>query len=479
MNQGKSRQGSLPPLPDDGLDGGRAPGPNLIDWGLLVLRAAWRRKWIAIAVFLVGIDAAAVYYRTKAPVYRVEARILAQRQQSLPSVVRPGAPDDAPTRSAWEIVHRRENLIALIRETNLLPAPGTTPARAGLQERLRRAVAGLTGRPLAPAADEDPMDALVRRLDQALEVTTAEGTITVAILWPDPQQAYRLVEGALQNFLEARHLQEVTAIDEVISLLHGRAATLRDQLERAVEEARRQAVRDGSRLARMTAPLALPPQPSEDLVRLKSMLDAKERAIADVEEFRRRRLADLQAQLDAQRGVYSEAHPSIINLRQDIEALSRDSPQMAALREEEGKLRRAYAARLAQEGRRSGPGSAGMAGVGASPPGAIPSVDDNERVREARFQYQHMLERVNAAQLDLDAARAAFKYRYNVIWPPEVPRQPVSPKPEKIFGMGAIASFLLALFAAAVPDLRSGRIVERWQVERSLDLPILGDLGRK
>jgi uncharacterized protein involved in exopolysaccharide biosynthesis len=458
-------------MADDDLPA--ASGPTLVDWGLLVLRAAWRRKWIAAAVFFLAFDAAIIYYRMKTPVYRVEARILAQRQQALPTAVRPGAPDDAPTRSAWEVVHRRENLIALINEANLLPLPGAASPTPGLRERLSRALASLTGASHAPAVDADPTDALVRRLDKALEVTTAEGTITVAIDWPHPQQAYRLVEGALQNFLEARHLQEVTAIDEVISLLRGRAATLRDELERTVAEARRQGARDSSRLARLGTP-PLPAQPSEELVRLKSMLDAKERAIADVEEFRRRRLADLQAQLDAQRGVYSDAHPSILALRQDIEALARDSPQIAALRESAEPMRRDYQARLGQELRRQG--AASFAGIA---PGMVASADENESVREARFQYQHMLERLNAAQLELDTARAAFKYRYNVIWPPEVPRTPVSPTLPKTLGLGALASLLLALFAAAVPDLWKGRIVERWQVERSLDLRILGEVGRK
>jgi uncharacterized protein involved in exopolysaccharide biosynthesis len=466
----------LPPLgADDELPA--ATGPTLVDWGLLVLRAAWRRKWIAAAVFVLCLDALAVYYRTRTPVYRVEARILAQRQQALPSVVRPAAPDDTPTRSAWELIHRRENLIALIREANLLPGPDAAPPAPGLLDRFRRALRGLSGNDGSSAASEDPMDALVRRLDKALEVTVAEGTITIAIDWPDAQQSYRLVEGALQNFLEARHLQEVTAIDEVISLLQGRTAAMREQLLRVSEETRRQAAREGSRLARVPTPQGQAVVGSEGLVRLKSMLDAKERAIADVEEFRRRRLADLQAQLDAQRGVYSEAHPSIISLRQDIEALSRDSPQIAALREEEAKLRSDYAARLAQEGHRPGASSTLLAAPGLPPP--VPSTDENERVRDARFQYQQMVERLNAAQMDLDAARSAFKYRYNVIWPPEVPRTPVSPKAQKIFGLGALASLLLALFAAAAPDLRSGRIVERWQVERSLDLPIVGELGRK
>ena len=84
------------------------------------------------------------------------------------------------------------------------------------------------------------------------------------------------------------------------------------------------------------APPAVPAREevNEELVRLRSMIDAKERAVADVEEFRRRRLLDLQAQLDEKRGIYSDAYPAVVSLRQDIEAMERESPQATALRQE-------------------------------------------------------------------------------------------------------------------------------------------------
>lgn len=436
--------------------------PTPVEWGLLVLGAVRRRKRLAAAVFLLGIAAAAAYWRLKTPLYRVETKILAQRQQTLPSIVRPTVGDDVPTRLAGELVHRRDNLIALIKENQLLPEPevasadrGAAPKGDGPSERL--------------AAHEDRLNELVLRLDEALTVFTAEGTVTIVIEWPDPQQAYHLVEGALQNFLEARHLQEITAIDEVISLLRARVATMRDRLDRAIEEAQRSRLAGGpSRQAPRRA------QPDEELVRLRSMLAAKMRAIADVEEFRHRRLADLQAQLSAQQAVYSEAYPGIISLRRDIEALSHESPQMVTLREEEQKLRQDLAARGQQAP------DAGL-DLPARAPGAGPNapVQEDEGVREARHRYEQALERVSVAQTDLDAARAAFKYRYNVIWPAELPKKPVSPDPRKVFGLGAFLSLLLALLGAAAPDLWAGRIVERWQVERVLGLPVIAELDRK
>jgi uncharacterized protein involved in exopolysaccharide biosynthesis len=330
--------------------------------------------------------------------------------------------------------------------------------------------------------DDDPMEGLVLRLDKQLLVTTSGGTVDIEVDWPDAQQAYRLVEAAVQNFLEARHLQEITAIDETISLIQGRVATMRKQLDDVIAEVSQQERRQvrsalatpGGRVAE-----ALPPQASQELVRLKSMLDAKERAIGDVEEFRRRRLADLQAQLDAQRAIYSDAHPNIITLRRDIDALNRDSPQIGALREDERRLRQEYLARAAAENVRPVP--AVSSSPGAAPPVIVPrggAVDENERVREARYRYQQMVERMNQAELELDASRAAFKYRYDVIWPAQVPKQPVSPNPIKVFGVGGLVLLVLTLAVVTWLDWRSGLVLERWQVERELDVPVLADLSR-
>ena len=113
-------------------------------------------------------------------------------------------------------------------------------------------------------------------------------------------------------------------------------------------------------------------------------------------KHKRRRLADLQAQLDEKRGIYSDAHPSVISLRRDIEALSRDSAQIAQLREEERALRKDYAAKLAQEVRLQ-PAPAGSRVAQQ----ASTASEEPDGVREARLQYQAMIERVNAAQLEL------------------------------------------------------------------------------
>ena len=460
----------LPGLDGGGLEPRRGPTP--IDWALLVLWAARRRLALAMAVFLLGMGASVTYLLLRAPVYRVETRVLAQRQQALPSVARGGSFDDLPTRSASEFVHKRENLLALVKATNLLGSPAEVPPQRSFRQRL-------LGQPA-----ENPLDALVLQLDKALTVTPGDGVISIAITWGDPQEAYHLVGAALENFLESRHIQEINALDEAISLMQGRLASLREQVER--EESRDASARDASVRATEVQVVpppgpsvpAPPPQASEELARLKSMLDAKGRMIRDIEEFRGRRLLELQAQLAEKRGVYSDAYPAIINLRKEIADLSRESPQVITLREEEAQLREDYTVRLALESR-SPSSTSGQPGAGRRIRSTGGPVVESERQKEARAQFQQMQERVSEAQLALDTARAAFKYRYTVVWPAQVPTEPISPKPLRVFVFGGLLSLLAALAAVALPELRSGAIVARWQIERILDLPVLLESTRK
>ena len=444
----------------------------LADWARLVLRAAGRRKLLAIGVFLLGMTGAFIVYVLKTPVYRAETSILAQRQQALPSVVRSAVPDDSPTRGAVEMIRRRDNLVSMLKQTNLLEESKPLP-RSGVLESLSARSAD---------SDEDPLSVLVKRLDRSLSVFTSEATITIQLDWPDPLQAYQLVEAALQNFLEARQIQEVNAIDDAISHLTGRLAPLRAQLDAAIEEVQREGMATAEPLPARTAPsrpLPVDSAQSEELSRLRATIEAKERAIRDTEEFRRRRLLELQSQLEERRVVYSEAHPVVVSLRREIESLLAESPQVVALREEEQRLRAELAARTGEEARARAATGERNGGPRRARPVSSAAVDQSERVREARFQFQQMVGRVNAAQVDLDHARAAYKYRYKIVWPAEVPRRPVSPNPFKYLGAGAIASLLLALFVAAAPELLKGRVVERWQIERGLGIPVLADLDRR
>jgi hypothetical protein len=439
-----------------------------------VFGAVRRRTLLAVTVLVAGLALTVTYYRTSAPSYLVETKILAQRQMAMPSSLRPGGGSEAPTRTAEELIRRRDNLLDIVHQAGLLESPPPPPGM--IAAALSWVRARLASRPEPTVSD--PAGVIVAALDKALTVASTEETISITVRWRDPAEAYRIVVGALQNFLEARQTQEITAIDETIALLQARLATLRGQLDR--EEAKRD---DAPREAPVLLESGSAPRPastvpaSAELTRLRSLLEAKERAIRDIEDFRRRRLLDLQAQLEEKRNVYADAHPLVIGLRKEVDSLSGESAQITILRDEERQLQEQYAARLALEPR----------GRGEIRPSASRTIRDSraagmtqdDRVKDARTQYLHVLERVNAAQLELDAARAAFRHRYSVIWPAELPQTPVSPNPFKVFPAGLVLSLLLAMFAAAAPDVFSRRIFETWQAEKSLGLPVLSNVKRE
>ena len=105
------------------------------------------------------------------------------------------------------------------------------------------------------------------------------------------------------------------------------------------------------------------------------------------------------------------------------------------------------------------------------------TVEQNERVHDARFRYERMVERLNQAQLQLDAARAAFKYRYVVVWPAQLPKMPISPKPTIVLGGGAFLSMILAILCAVLAELRAGLLFEKWQVEEYVGVPVIAELA--
>ena len=219
------------------------------------------------------------------------------------------------------------------------------------------------------------------------------------------------------------------------------------------------------------------------LAEVKVMLEAKRRAINELEEFRNRRLLDLQTQLAQQRAVYADAHPAIVTLLQSINALQEPSPQLLALRKEERDLQTEYE-RLSA---RRVEGSAAVAKARTRDPSPTRTGEKREdlnseyartRLRFAMEKYDVLMERIESAQIELDTARAAFKYRYSIVRPPTFPRGPVKPKVRLVLAAGLYAALALGTLAAALADLWSGKVLEVWQMERGLGLPVLGQVPR-
>ncbi|MGZ6072120.1 MAG: chain-length determining protein, partial [Myxococcaceae bacterium] len=106
-----------------------------------------------------------------------------------------------------------------------------------------------------------------------------------------------------------------------------------------------------------------------------------------------------------------------------------------------------------------------------------PDIDyAKSQVRHAITRYNGLLDKVEAARLEQDSAQAAFKYRYTVIKPAQKPRGPIKPRPALLIPASVVAGLLLGIIATALIDLWSRKLLEPWQVEHALGIPLLGEV---
>lgn len=486
----------LPPLPPAAqlVAGDEA---ELFDWKLLrhwggfVLRSLARHRLVGGLAALLVLALTLVAAKWAPRKYQAEARLLANRNQLLASLSNPHrnmqGDTDAPTRAATETVMARDNLESMIRQTRVLEHwEATRNPLLRFKDQLFRLLTG-------PLSAEDKQDVMVQTLEKRLQVFTIDQTVTIKIDWPDPQMARQLVETAQQNFLEARHVQEVSAISEAISILEMHAAETQTGIEDAIKQV--QAVTEerkkGSKPSvapRRRPSLSTDEAPAQELAQLKFLIRTKRRSLSDLEEFRSRRLTELQSQLAEQRVIYSASHPAVVDIEQRISALQKDSPQVLQLRRDEEALVNEYKSRGGRDiinlSDMGSPRHAAAAAADLDPlDGLLPLLEDDpamlvarDQLRMATARYQDLLMRIDAARIELDTARAAFKYRYSVVSPAQTPRKPISPNVMLIIFGGIFGAILCAFFTSTLLDLRGGRLIEPWQVEAQLGLPVLAEL---
>jgi uncharacterized protein involved in exopolysaccharide biosynthesis len=477
-----------------------------VDWekiagyGRFIVGALRRRWWLAGGLAVMGVSLTYFVLWLMPRSYHVETQLLAQKQGVITGLAAGGQDNNSPTRAAAETVLRRDNLIALLEKSEAAKNWEKGRSNASrLKDSIRRKMGG------QPMSEADKMDMLVGTLESKLSVETksdwgGEGTVTIALDWSEPKMAYRLVNAAQQSFIEARHLTEISAISEAMSILLGRAASMRDEIDSLVKKieakAKERGVKrtvDGVLVERRPsgAPAGTPGITSlsdrEATQQLQALWESKKAAVKDLEDMRRRRITELQTRLAELRATYAESHPAITDTTQTIETLSQESPQLAALKKEEAALRNQYLGRASRvpEGTMGEALSPRPVPRGSVRVAAEPAQTDDRETEYAKAQLRHtaeaydkVLERIEGAHMELETVRAAFKYRYTVVKPAQMPRSPDKPKSTKILGSGIAASLGLALLAAILADLRSGRVYERWQLERALRLPVLAEIRR-
>jgi uncharacterized protein involved in exopolysaccharide biosynthesis len=466
------------------------------DWAGFVLGSFGRHRLLGITCLLtvmLGAVGAAAFLPRK---YESSTKLLTHQTGFMTSLSNPyhGGQDEGPTRAARERVLARDNLEKIVTQTDLIAQWQLTRNPVlKMKDQLVQLMSG-------PWSQEDWMDIMVGTLEKRLSVATDEGTVEIHVAWPEPVMARRIVEAAQQNFLEQRHVSEVAAISEAIGILEIHASQTQTAIDEALANLQR-VIDERSKPARGAAPAvapAPPPKPvvrekpaevpSQELAQLKFLLRSKQRAITDIEEFRNRQLTELRTNLEQQRVIYNNGHPVILELQQRIDAMQKDSPQLMTLKRDEAELvaeleakgggreERVADTTLLPVRRTSSAMETSLAQLAPDleRDPAVTVAQDQLRVALAR--YQELLMRVEAARLELDTARAAFKYRFSVVNPPLTPRRPTSPNVPMILLAGVLGGILLAFFACAGLDIWRRSICDTWQIERQLRVQVLSSV---
>jgi hypothetical protein len=448
----------------------------LVDWEAVrdhlgfAVRSVRRRPLLAIVCFVAIASLGPVSLEVMPRSYRVEAVVAAARNpvvSTLPDpMLRRAFEAEDPASTAHDAILRRDNLLALCEETGLLDRWLRLRAPAvRLRDRILEVVAGAPTR-------EERLEALVDRLEKKLEVEipgaqpgappgAPRDKVRIAVEWPDPEAAKLIVDVAVRRFLDGRRAHEVSIFRDAVGTLEMRAAGLQREVDAkvaSVQKLEMSFLRANPGLSRtLRARAARVPQ-EDELARLRTNLESRRLALADLERVRTQRAEELRGELARQRATYADQHPVVARTRELLERLSAPSAEAEALRGE--------IAGLEQDVR--------MASERVSR-----LVDDEDPAleyqrTELRFllaQYSAIRDRLEGVRVEMETAGSAFDRRYGFAMPPILPRKPVWPIPVLSLAAAVLGGVLLALFVTATLDLRSGRILERWQIERTLGVP--------
>jgi len=187
-----------------------------------------RRVRLAVAfVLIAGLIAGVV--AVLPPTYHCEMKLTAMRNQVFEDDSR-----GSILGGAREIVMRHDSLVALIKRADLVRRwDQDRPTILHFKDRLMARISG------AEVSDNDKLNALVYAVGQRLSIQTDDITLTIGVDWPAAETAARIVDATEQIFLEARHGEEISTIQERITILDQHAGALREEIDTIAEQLER------------------------------------------------------------------------------------------------------------------------------------------------------------------------------------------------------------------------------------------------
>lgn len=517
MNEPRQTQNQTMSIDDEAIFDVKSAANFL---GYIVRSTKRHRKlvWATFALtFALVVALTCVMDRT----YQIDIHILTHKAQMMQALVHPdrSVPPsaDTPTAGAVELIRSRENLENLIEDVNL---PQICDAKRSAVMRWKDIVfAKIFGPPNAT----DVHEAYLKLLEDRITPSVENDLVIMQIQWTDPDIAMTLAEGAVARFLKMRHDMELSEILETVNILGRNVETSRNGIEEVVKRMQKifedresdLAVRSGqiprehikkahikkSRFIAIRKPVSAAQvdagvNTSGDA---KKELAAKQVEIAQIKRVYDTRLKKAQEDLTNLSASLGPDHPDVVEAKRNLESLSSPPPEMVALQAEETRLAAQIAAAPAQGDSQQGTDKAkvNLAGAGDAADDStgydvmrVPVSEDLykeldkdpeivqilDEVKKRQDAHDDLVRRLAAARIESETANVAFEYRYKLTEPPVYPKTPVKPKVPVMLAGGAVAAVFLGIFFAVVASVWSKLILESWQIERFLNIRVLGEI---
>ncbi len=435
--------------------------------------ASKRRKVLSIVVVVVGAVLTTAAVKLAPRTYQSTGEVLVVS----PTEDTPGGWNQENKRQQleWEKqVRSRETIDGIVRDAQLVEKWDDTrqPHR-----RLLDDINAKMGD--SPPTAEQKFGAVESMLENMLKLNIDQSTVSISCEWADREASRDIVQAALSRFIDKRYQTEVGTILTRIKPLEDQLETSRLILER-IDPAQAPPKEAPTEATPAEKLVVVSNQPSAEALeagqKLQGARDRQQREagrLGELEGAKQQKIARIEAEKAEKGSTMGAAHPEMVALSFQLSKAREDTSDIIAARSAKAQAD-AEVADLAAK-----------AGVAIpkvqryAPPAPVAKKMDEltlQRITAARDEYNRKKDALDSENLKLRVAEAAFKSKYQITRPPDVPMVPKKPVGLMVGLGGALATLFVMLALATLRDRSVGIFFEAKHVRDRLKLPVLGDI---
>jgi uncharacterized protein involved in exopolysaccharide biosynthesis len=423
----------------------------------------WQRKFYLIVPFVVLLGAATVVAYSLPTLYRSTATLLVQSPELPEEIAQSNstAIEDRIGRIRDEVLSRGE-LISLIEQNNLYSRERQSKPMSDIVERMRKSTTvGALASDLgnnAPSGDKNHVIAVSLSFD-----------------YPEPAKAQAVMQAYVTQFLRQDSDQLQDQADLAVRFLQDQATKLQAQINTIESRLTTLKQQNGAALAGGATPMLMDTGSyTAQIANLESQ--NRELLLQTKAKGEDPQLAAAEAALAQALATYSDTHPDVIQARERVAELKRETKNSDSNStiEQQIQANNAAIAQLRAASDNAVAKANAVSAVQARGPAILEQASQLEDQANAlRDQYKEVSANLLKAQGSARLASEQRGERLSVVEAPNLPDSPQWPNRPLLMAGGALAGIVLGFLLAIGVELLNRPMRSPGQIE-ALGLPLLG-----